>query len=255
MNMHKEFIKGKLKKDDLIVITNPPWGRTVNLDKFNKMIKFLETNCNQCYLLIASDQFQFFDKRKWELLAEPLVGGQWTKIIKYDRNRETQLITLEIVPKENNQIITQSTTIDVIAKDLSYQRDIEEYENKKIVDLTKNLGALSKKLNNQDYLKHLKKETRTVAERYAELKQKQDPLCQEEQMIYIRQKQEIQIYKQTKLESKLKRKKQNQRNKKQILIEIRRFREKLKILDEKAKKKSLKLLKQQKKRSQTIPRW
>ena len=44
--MHKEFIKGKLKKDDLIIVTNPPWGRTVNLEKYNKMIRFLEINCN-----------------------------------------------------------------------------------------------------------------------------------------------------------------------------------------------------------------
>lgn len=44
--MFKEFIKGKVQKDDLIVITNPPWGRTVNLDKFNKMINFLENNCS-----------------------------------------------------------------------------------------------------------------------------------------------------------------------------------------------------------------
>ncbi|CAD8106142.1 unnamed protein product [Paramecium primaurelia] len=53
ISMHKEFIKGKLQKDDLIVITNPPWGRTVNLDKFNKMTQFLETNMQ---LMLFIDQ-------------------------------------------------------------------------------------------------------------------------------------------------------------------------------------------------------
>lgn len=35
------------------------------------------------------------------------------------------------------------------------------------MDLSKNLGALSKKLNNEDYLKHLKKGTRIIAEKHA----------------------------------------------------------------------------------------
>ncbi|CAD8120766.1 unnamed protein product [Paramecium sonneborni] len=270
-SMHKEFIKDKLKKDDLIVITNPPWGRTVNLEKFNKMIKFLEINCSQCYLLIASDQFQFFNKRKWELLAEPLVGGQWTKIIKYDRNREVQLATSEIVLKENNQIISQTATTELIAKELSYQRDIEEYQNKKIVDLTKNLGALSKKLNNEDYLKHLKKETRTIADKHAVfLKKLNIGTKTKVRSIMLRRAQDLyktkirnlnlqinKIREQIKKE-RIELKKQEVKDK-VILDKYQLKQEDLekvqKVLDEKAKKKSLKLLKQEKKRSQTIPRW